>query len=460
MKDPVQAAYTAIERVRAVHGSGLNATLAFDPDAVLEQAGAIAARSGGTAVTGLTLGIKDNISTLEWPTTCGSRILDGYRAPYEATAIAKLKAAGAILVAKTNMDEFGMGSSTEYSAFGPCQHPLDPGRVPGGSSGGSAALVAVGAVDAALGSETGGSVRQPAAFCGVVGFKPSYGCVSRYGLVAFGSSLDQIGVFARDVRTAADVVGVISGADDRDSTSAARDPVVVEPAPEDLDGVTVGVPAEYLPATLDPAIRRACDRTIAVMREAGATVRTVSLPHADLAAPCYYVIAPAEASANLARYDGVRYGLRVPHHDIRAMYRATRGAGFGPEVRRRIVLGTYVLSAGYYEAYYGKAQQARRVIAEDFRAVFDDGVDLLFTPTTPTPAFERGRHVDDPVRMYTADVFVCAANLAGIPALSLPIGRTDGLPVGGQLLAPMHADGLVLRVAETVQHRVDGTAEG
>src|SRR5436309_2461664 len=378
--------------------------------------------------------VKDNICTLEFTTSCGSKILEGYRSPYEATAVAKLKAAGALIAGKTNCDEFGMGSSTEHSAYGRVLHPLDKTRVPGGSSGGSAALVGAGAVPAALGSETGGSVRQPAAFCGVVGIKPTYGRVSRYGLVAFGSSLDQIGVFGRSVHDAARVLSVISGRDPKDSTCEARDSLRLPTVPESLQGFVIGVPKEYFPPDLAPAVRRACDRAIRLLKELGAAVREVSLPHTQYAVPTYYIIAPAEASSNLARYDGARYGPRFNGAlDMRALYRSTRGEGFGPEVRRRILVGTYVLSSGYYDAYYRRAQQMRALIAQDFRNVFDRGVDLLFTPTTPTPAFKAGEKLADPVAMYLSDIFVVTANLAGLPAMSLPIGRIKGLPIDGTL---------------------------
>ena len=446
-----------IERLR-----DLNAVISYDRRALLDDAAAVDARSSPRALTGLALAVKDNICTLEHPTTCASKILEGYRSPYEATAIARARAAGAVIACKTNLDEFAMGASTEYSAFGRARHPFDPERVPGGSSGGSAALVGTGVVEAALGSETGGSVRQPAAFCGVVGIKPTYGRVSRYGLVAFGSSLDQIAVFGRRVEQAGTLLSVISGRDTHDATCADLDPLALEPPRRDLTGVVIGKPNEYFPPDLDPVVRRACERALARLQEAGATIRPVSLPHTALAVPTYYVIAPAEASSNLARYDGVRYGPRTgdPRADVAALYRATRGAGFGPEVRRRIIIGTYVLSAGYYEAYYGKAQAARALIRQDFDRVFrDDKVDLLFTPTTPTPAFRAGEKVDDPVAMYLADIFVCTANLARVPALSIPIGRANGLPIGGQLIGPDFSEARLVSVASLLESRLDGTAE-
>jgi aspartyl-tRNA(Asn)/glutamyl-tRNA(Gln) amidotransferase subunit A len=391
--------------------------------------------------------VKDNIATLAMPTTCGSRILEGYVSPYEATAVARLRAAGALIVAKTNMDEFAMGSSTEFSAYGPARNPVDPGRVPGGSSGGSAAAVAAGLVPIALGSETGGSVRQPAAFCGVVGVKPTYGRVSRYGLVAFASSLDAVAVFGRTVDDAALGTEVISGRDPHDATSAdVPVPRFRDAADGALAGLVVGVPREFFPDSLDPRLRALCDRALDAMRDAGATVREVSLPHTAYAIPTYYIIAPAEASSNLARFDGVRYGLRLEGHGLRDMYEQTRSRGFGAEVTRRVLLGTYVLSAGYYDAYYRKALDVRACIAADYRRVFADGVDVLFTPTTPSPAFPFGAK-SDPYEMYLSDIFTVTANLAGIPAMSQPIGRLDGLPVGGQFLAAHFDESTMFRAA-------------
>jgi len=420
---------------------------------------AAAARPTGV-LYGMPVAVKDNICTLEFTTTCGSKILEGYRSPYEATAITKLKAAGALIAGKTNCDEFAMGSSTEHSAYGRSIHPLDKTRVPGGSSGGSAALVAAGAVPAALGSETGGSVRQPASFCGVVGIKPTYGRVSRYGLVAFGSSLDQIGALGRSVHDAARVLSVISGRDPKDATCEDRDPLRLPTVPESLQGFVIGLPREYFPPDLDPAVRRACDRAVRLMKEQGAAVREVSLPHTQYAVPTYYVIAPAEASSNLARFDGVRYGPRAEGAtDVRDLYRRTRGEGFGPEVRRRILVGTYVLSAGYYEAYYRRAQQMRALIAQDFRNAFDRGVDLLFTPTTPTPAFKAGEKVNDPVSMYLSDIFTVTANLAGLPAISLPVGRVKGLPVGGQFIGQAFLEDEMLEAAYALERVVPATEE-
>ncbi len=461
MTGVLQQAGEAADRIEAAERKGLHAVLAFDRQALVDQAKRTDAEGGEGALRGMVIGVKDNIATLEYPTTCGSRILEGYRSPYEATVVKRLKQAGALIACKTNLDEFAMGSSTEHSAFGRTQHPERPDLVPGGSSGGSAALVAAGAVDAALGSETGGSVRQPAAFCGVVGIKPTYGRVSRYGLVAFGSSLDQVGVVGRDVETAGRVLSAISGRDPHDATSADRDPLELGPAPRDLSGFTIGVPQEYFPDDLDPGVRAGCERAIALMREAGAVIKPVSLPHTGLAIPTYYIIAPAEASSNLARYDGVRYGPRYApaEGDVQAMYRATRGVGFGPEVRRRIIVGTYVLSAGYYDAYYRKALKARWLIAQDFERTFAGGVDLLFTPTAPTTAFRAGEKLEDPVAMYLADVFVCPTNLAWVAAMSVPVGRSGGLPVGGQFIAPQFGEARMLAAATVLERRVDRAAE-
>jgi aspartyl-tRNA(Asn)/glutamyl-tRNA(Gln) amidotransferase subunit A len=409
---------------------------------------------------GMPVAVKDNICTLEFTTTCGSKILEGYRSPYEATAITKLKAAGALIAGKANCDEFAMGSSTEHSAYGRSLHPTDKSRVPGGSSGGSATLVAAGVVPAALGSETGGSVRQPASFCGVVGIKPTYGRVSRSGLVAFGSSLDQIGVLGRSVHDAARVLSVISGRDPKDATCEDRDPLRLPTVPESLQGFVIGVPREYFPPDLDAGVRRASDRAIRLLRELGAAVREVSLPHTPHAVPTYYIVAPAEASSNLARYDGARYGPRFDGSlDLRALYRHTRGEGFGAEVRRRILVGTYVLSSGYYDAYYRKAQQMRALIAQDFRNVFDRGVDLLFTPTTPTPAFRAGEKTADPVAMYLSDVFTVTANLAGLPAISLPLGRIKGLSIGGQFIGQAFLEDEMLEAAYALERVVPAWEE-
>ena len=449
------AARLALAETRA-----LNAVLAWSSDALDREAARIDGQGRG-ALTGVPVAIKDNIVTTEQPTTCGSKILEGYVSPFDATAVVRLRGAGAMIAAKTNLDEFAMGSSTEHSAFGRVHHPLDPARVPGGSSGGSAAVVAAHLVPAALGSETGGSVRQPASFCGIVGVKPTYGRVSRYGLVAFGSSLDCISVFGETTDDAARVLSVISGHDPLDATTVDRPPTELPDGPASLDGMTIGLPQEYFPDDLDPGVRAATDRAVSVLRELGAKVKPVSLPHSRYAVPTYYVIAPAEAASNLARYDGARYGQRVVGEGggLRDLYRATRGAGFGREVRRRILIGTYVLSAGYYDAYYTKAQQVRVRIAQDFGQVFGQGVDYLFTPTTPTPAFAAGERTEDPVSMYLADIFTAAISLAGLPAMSLPIGRIDGLPIGGQLIAPAFDETGMLAVGMALEQAIDPTAE-
>ncbi|HEY7878103.1 MAG TPA: Asp-tRNA(Asn)/Glu-tRNA(Gln) amidotransferase subunit GatA [Gemmatimonadaceae bacterium] len=433
--DAVTAAFRRMDDVHA-GADGLNCVLWSDRDLALGEARAVDARPDPGPLAGMPVAVKDNIATLDLPTTCASRILEGYVSPYEATVVARLRAAGAVVVAKTNCDEFAMGSSNEHSAYGPVRNPVDPTRVSGGSSGGSAAAVAAGIVRLALGSETGGSVRLPAAYCGVVGVKPTYGRVSRYGLVAFASSLDQVGVMGRTVADAALGMELIAGHDPRDATTAVRDvPRYRDRAGASLDGLIIGRPAEYFPASLDPQVAALTTRALDVLRAQGAEVRDVSLPHTDLAVPVYYIIAPAEASSNLARFDGVRYGRRVTGRDggLRALYECTRSTGFGPEVTRRILLGTYVLSAGYYDAYYKKAQEVRARIADDFHRVFASGVDVLFTPTSPTPAFEFGAK-SDPYAMYLNDIFTATANLAGVPAISVPIGRSGGLPVGGQFI--------------------------
>jgi aspartyl-tRNA(Asn)/glutamyl-tRNA(Gln) amidotransferase subunit A len=462
--EPRRAAREAAARIAACEAKGTHAFLAWSEAALLEQADALGGDRDAMAgpLAGVAVAVKDVIADGVFPTTCGSRILEGWRSPFEATAVRRLRAAGALVAGKTACDEFAMGSSTEWCAYGPTRNPVDPARVPGGSSGGSAAAVAAGAVPMALGSETGGSVRQPAAFCGVVGIKPTYGRVSRYGLVAFGSSLDQIGTFGKDVTSAARLLAAVSGRDDRDATTLDRVPV---PAPEraatTLGGTVIGVPREYFPAALHAGVRAASERALAVLRGLGAEIREVSLPHTPYAVPTYYIVAPAEASSNLARYDGVRYGVRAEDGlaDVRAVYRATRGRGFGAEVRRRILLGTYVLSAGYYDAYYRRAQRVRELIRADFARVFATGVHALFTPTTPTPAFKLGENLSDPLAMYLSDVYVCTANLAWVPALSLPIGRDGGLPIGGQLIGPMEGEGTIVRIALAMEGALDATAE-
>ena len=411
--------------------------------------------TGGGRLHGVPVAVKDNIVTLDLPTTCASRVLAGYRSPYEATVVRRLRSAGGWVVGKTNLDEFGMGSSTENSAFGPVRNPHDLERVPGGSSGGSAAAVAAGYVPMALGSDTGGSIRQPAALCGVVGIKPTYGRVSRYGLVAYASSLDQVGTFGRSVRDAATLLEVISGHDHRDATSAdVPVPAFGSAGDRGVRGLVVGVPVEYFPEALDADIRERAEAALAALEAAGAVLRPVSLPSTGLAIPCFYVIAPAEASSNLARYDGARFGHRSTGVDVAEMYERTR-AVLGAEVKRRIVLGTYVLSAGYHEEYYRTAQRVRARIRGEFHRVFSDGVDVLFAPTTPEPAFRLGERTGDPLRMYRSDVFTVTANLAGIPAISVPIGRVRGLPVGGQVLAPWWHEERMIEVAAEIERRLE-----
>ncbi len=441
----VSKAWTAFDEVKA-GPDGLNAFLSVDREATGAASGLLA---------GVPVAIKDNLTTLTLPTTCGSRILEGYVSPFEATAVRKLREAGAAIIGKTNMDEFAMGSSNENSAYGAVKNPLDHTRVPGGSSGGSAAAVAAGVVRVALGSETGGSVRQPAAFCGIVGIKPTYGRVSRYGLVAYASSLDNVGVLGATVADAAAVLQVVAGHDPFDSTSADVPVPAMVPAPSSADkplaGLVVGKPREYFPDSLDPRIAAHCERALQQLERLGAEVREVSLPSTALAIPVYYVIAPAEASSNLARYDGVRYGVRQVAGDLPHMYERTRSSGFGAEVTRRILLGTYVLSAGYYDAYYKRAQAVRSLIAQEFADVFSSGVHLLFTPTAPTPAFRLGE-VSEPYEMYLSDIFTVTANLAGIPAMSQPIGRVDGMPVGGQFMAAAFDEPTMLRAAAALEH--------
>jgi aspartyl-tRNA(Asn)/glutamyl-tRNA(Gln) amidotransferase subunit A len=433
-------------RAREAGSQALNAFLAVADPADLQPPVATG------PLAGTPVAIKDNIATTDLPTTCGSKILEGYRSPFEATAVRRAREAGAVVVGKTNMDEFAMGSSTENSAYGPTLNPHDRGRVPGGSSGGSAAAVAAGLVPMALGSDTGGSVRQPAAFCGVVGIKPTYGRVSRYGLVAYASSLDQIGTLGRTVADAAYLLRIVAGHDPRDATSVERPvPDFPQAVGRGVEGLVVGVPEEYMPEGLAPELRALMEGALAALSERGAEVRRVSLPHTRHAIACYYVIATAEASSNLSRYDGVRFGPRVAADDLVSMYETTRSHGFGAEVKRRIMLGTYALSAGYYDEYYGTAQRARQLITDDFRRAFGAGVDVLFTPTSPTPAFELGERTADPLEMYLSDVFTVTANLAAIPGMSVPIGAVRGLPVGGQLLAPWWEEERMLAVAGALE---------
>jgi aspartyl-tRNA(Asn)/glutamyl-tRNA(Gln) amidotransferase subunit A len=411
----------------------------------------VAAGEDPGPLAGVPVGLKDNLCMRGAPTTCSSRILQGWIPPYDATVVDRLRQAGAVMVGKTNLDEFAMGSSTENSAFGPSRNPYDPSRVPGGSSGGSAAAVAAGFSAIALGSDTGGSIRQPAALCGVVGMKPTYGAVSRYGLVAFASSLDQIGPITTTVADSALVFDVIAGWDPLDSTSLDRlAPRCSAALTDGVEGLRVGVLTELLDgvdAAVEVRVREAAD----ALAGAGATVEEQSVRHLRLGLPAYYILAPAEASSNLARYDGVRYGLRVEADDVESMMSATRAAGFGPEVKRRIMLGTYALSAGYYDAYYGQAQKVRTLIANALAAAYEH-FDVLIGATTPTTAFAIGDKVDDPWAMYLSDVCTVPSNLAGHPAVSVPFGTdTEGLPVGVQVLAPPLAEATMYRVAAAVE---------
>ncbi len=401
---------------------------------------------------GVPVALKDVLCTRGVPTTCGSKILEHFVPPYDATVVQRLREAGAVLLGKTNLDEFAMGSSTEHSAFGPTRNPWDPARVPGGSSGGSAAAVAADLAAAALGTDTGGSVRQPAAFCGVVGLKPTYGRVSRYGLVAFASSLDQIGPFAKDVLDCALVLEAIAGHDPRDATSIpAPVPRYAAALTGDVRGLRLGVPREYFTPGMDPEVEQAVREAIGVLEKLGASTREISLPTTDYGIAVYYIIAPAEASSNLARYDGVKYGLRLPGgRDLVEMVSRTRAAGFGAEVKRRIMLGTYALSAGYYDAYYGRAQKVRTLVRRDFEAAFQ-AVDLIVAPTTPNVAFRHGEK-EDPLAMYLNDVFTVGGNLAGLPAVSVPCGFTAaGLPIGLQLIGRALDEARVLRAAHAYE---------
>jgi len=435
----------------------LNVYLSLTKERAMEQAArvdALAAKGDPLPVlAGVPVGIKDVLVMKGAPATAGSKILKGYCPPYDATAVLKLEAAGAVLLGKINCDEFAMGSSNENSAYGPVRNPVDTERVPGGSSGGSAAAVAANMAVATLGSDTGGSIRQPASFCGVVGVLPTYGRVSRYGLIAFASSLDRVGPFAANVRDAAALLGVIAGNDPKDATSSpAPVPDYAAESDKPAEGLRIGVPAEYFAEGLDPEVRAAIEKGIAALKAAGCTVKPVSLPNTRYAVPTYYLIATAEASANLARFDGVRYGYRSPASEtLSDMYSHSRDEGFGAEVKRRILLGTYALSAGYYDAYYLKAQQVRRLLAEEYLRAFAE-VDAIVTPTAPTAAFKLGEKTGDPLAMYLADIYTVTASLAGICGVTVPCGATAaGLPVGMQVLAAHLNEGTAFRVARAVE---------
>ena len=432
----------------------LNAFVRTRAEAALATAGNLddAGRSG---LEGIPIALKDILCTRGEETTAGSRILTGHRPLYDAGAVTRTNAAGLVPLGKTNMDEFAMGSSTEHSAFGPTRNPWDTSRVPGGSSGGSAAAVAAGLAPFALGTDTGGSIRQPAALCGVVGLKPTYGAVSRHGLIAFGSSLDQVGPFALTVRDAALLYQVVAGYDKCDSTSVALPEPVQIPDAEDLRGVVIGVPTDQLERGVEDGVRASFDAAIAKAESLGASVREITLPNAQHALPAYYLIAPAEASANLARFDGVRFGLRLeePGDSIIEMYGRTRSQGFGAEVKRRIMLGTYVLSAGYYDAYYGTAQKVRTLVRRDYQEAFAD-VDLIATPASPTVAFGIGERIDDPWAMYACDILTVPVNLAGLPGISIPSGLSEGLPVGLQLVGPAFSENRILQAAHALEQSI------
>jgi len=434
----------------------LNAYLTLSKERAFAQAdrmdALVAAGKPLPPLAGVPLAVKDVLSTRGVPTTCGSRILEGYRPAYDATAVERLERAGAMMLGKTNCDEFAMGSSNENSAYGPVRNPEAPDRVPGGSSGGSAAAVAAGLAVVSLGTDTGGSIRQPGALCGIPAMMPSYRRVSRYGLIAFASSLDRIGPFATNVRDIAAVMQIIAGRDANDSTSTtAPVPNYQAEAEKPVKRLRIGIPKEYFGAGMDPEVRKKVEAGIEVLRRLGCEIREIRMPHTDYAIAVYYIIATAEASSNLARYDGVRYGLRVDGDSLLSMYRKTRGAGFGAEVKRRIVLGTYVLSAGYYDAYYLKGQKERALIAQDFREAFTK-VDAIVTPTSPVPAFKLGERTNDPLQMYLADIYTVTGSLAGVPGISVPCGKIGGkLPVGLQIFGPPFGEGRVLQLAQAFE---------
>lgn len=456
----VSAREVAAECYRRIEARNreLNAYLTLCPERAYAQADRVdALRAAGKPLpelAGVPVAVKDVISTRGVRTTCGSKILENYVPPYDATAVERLEAAGALVLGKTNCDEFAMGSSNENSAYGPVRNPVALERVPGGSSGGSAAVVAAGLAVVSLGTDTGGSIRQPGAFCGIPAMMPSYGRVSRYGLIAFASSLDRIGPFATNVRDLAAVLRVIAGRDPRDMTSAgAAVPDYVTGIEAPVKGSRLGIPKDYFGAGMDPEVRKKVEAGIELFRRMGCEILDIRMPHTDYAIATYYIIATAEASSNLARYDGVRFGLREEREGdtLLAMYRRTRGAGFGAEVKRRIILGTYVLSAGYYDAYYLKGQKVRALIARDFRDAFTK-VDAILTPTSPIPAFRLGEKKDDPLQMYLADIYTVTGSLAGVPGISVPCGKTaEGLPVGLQIFGPAFGEGRVLHLAHAFE---------
>jgi aspartyl-tRNA(Asn)/glutamyl-tRNA(Gln) amidotransferase subunit A len=434
----------------------LNAFLALSPERARRQTDRIDALVAEgrplPPLAGVPVAIKDVISTRGATTTCGSKILENYIPPFDATAVERLEAAGAVILGKTNCDEFAMGSSNENSAYGPVKNPAATDRVPGGSSGGSAAAVAAGLAVAALGTDTGGSIRQPGSFCGIPAMMGSYGRVSRYGLIAFASSLDRIGPFATNIKDVAAILQVIAGRDPHDSTSTtALVPDYQTEIVKPVKGLRLGIPKEYFAEGMDAGVRKKIEAGVEIYKKLGCKLVEIRMPHTDYAIAAYYIIATAEASSNLARYDGVRYGLRVEDDSLLAMYRKTRGAGFGPEVKRRIVLGTYVLSAGYYDAYYLKGQKVRSLIAQDFRDAFDK-VDAILTPTSPVTAFKLGERTADPLQMYLADIYTVTGSLAGVPGISVPCGKVDGkLPVGLQIFGPAFGEARILQLAHAFE---------
>lgn len=446
----------AREAVAAAEASALGAFVTVDREGALEKARALDLRikAGGTVgrLAGIPVAIKDNLCTKDLRTTCGSRILESFAPPYSATVVERLEAEGAIVIGKTAMDEFAMGSTSETNAFGAVRNPVDPDRVPGGSSGGSAVCVAAGIVPVSLGSDTGGSIRQPASFCGVVGFKPTYGRVSRYGLVAYASSLDQIGPFSRTVEDTALLMNILAGHDSRDNTSAVRDvPDYLARLEGGVSGLRVGIPEEYWGEGLDPSVRSSLEEAVASLKAQGAVVVPVRLPSTRYAISAYYIIAMAEASSNLSRYDGVRYtGRAKDPKSLLDMYSRTRSELFGEEVKRRILIGTFVLSSGYYDAYYAKAQRVREVIRREFEQAFAQ-CDVLATPTAPTTAWKLGEKMDDPLAMYLSDIDTIAVNLAGLPGLVVPAKPANGLPVGLQLIGPAFSEDVLLRTGRAVE---------
>lgn len=452
-----------LERIAAVDPS-VHAFLAVTPELAREQADEADRRLADwrkereghpPSLLGIPIAVKDVLCVEGMPATCGSKILEGFRPPYSATSVSRLVEQGVVVLGKTNTDEFAMGSSTENSAYGPTHNPWNLERVPGGSSGGSAAAVAARMCFAALGTDTGGSVRQPASFCGVTGLKPSYGRVSRYGLIAYGSSLDTVGALARSVEDLVPIYTTMAGHDPLDSTSLVAPLPEVHLDPDSMQGLVIGVPDEYFIEGIQPEVEAAVREAIGRFQKMGAQIQEISLPHTDLALPVYYIIAPAEASANLARYDAVRFGPRLESDDLWDQYLATRGQKFGAEVKRRIMLGTYALSAGYYDAYYGQAQKVRTLIKSDFEKAFEQ-VDLIACPVAPTTAFKLGEHRGDPVSMYLEDVFTLPANLAGVPGLSFPVGfDADGLPIGMQLNAPHMGESALFQAAHLYQKHTD-----